>query len=144
VYNDIQFCNFGIFCNGQSEYQIISNNNISGNIIGIASSNTSNNQIIHNNLFLNGYAIIIGEFSDYSNVSYNNLSYNMKSGIKIGNNSLELKIQNNNLTNCGITLGGSQISSFENNTMNKEPIYYFHDKNDMQNLQFYEHQWLNL
>jgi len=134
--NELNENYYGIFLEDSSNNNTISNNNCSGNDYSGICLWRSDNNIIKQNLLIDDKYGIYLEQSDFNNISGNIAFDNEDNGILISY-SRSNRLWNNNFSNCGLGFSGSSIDHFnshfinKSNLVNKKPIYYFTNLNNL-------------
>ncbi|AXI25458.1 hypothetical protein CFE53_04650 [Methanofervidicoccus sp. A16] len=109
-----------------SDNNIIRNNSISDNWIGIYLSSSNNNTISGNDISDNGCGIYLSS-SNNNTISGNDISDNNWGGIHLDSSSNN-NIKNNTFINDGIFIVGGSLKHWDhtikNNTVNDKPLYY--------------------
>jgi parallel beta-helix repeat protein len=119
----------GVWLEHNSDYNLIANNTIMGNLNGIAGEMWHNNKITCNDIKSNGMGIWMGPYSQNNVISFNNISFHWSEGIMVMQSSNNTFEGNNIIDNnrggywAGITIGfqkgfSSGNKFFHNNIAN--------------------------
>ncbi|MEM4161361.1 MAG: right-handed parallel beta-helix repeat-containing protein, partial [Thermoplasmata archaeon] len=91
---------YGIYLYGNSRFNIITDNNVSGNSYGVQLTSTNNTTLTFNTITNNlNYGLYLETYSTNNTIAYNNVSSNSNHGIYIYYYSTNNTITNNNVSN---------------------------------------------